>query len=240
MNNPESRKAMNYFLSGHQGRDFQHEDIIYLQSLMLSISKQIGVKEPITDIENDLITKFIIRQFGDFTLKEIEYSFELAMAGKLDVNAEHYQSFNIKYIGHILKKYRSIRGKAIKEMDQIEMRKQEKQIDMTDFDYCKEMYNGLKKNTLNNKKVPEHWGWIPVWNYMSHEDLIDDVEDLKIFMEEQRQKLEQNIKFHRSNGHESKYEEAKHIFDNDDRFKIYWRSEWVKCYFRELLKTQDI
>ena len=207
---------------------------------MLSISKQIGVKEPITDIENDLITKFIIRQFGDFTLKEIEYSFELAMAGKLDVNAEHYQSFNIKYIGHILKKYRSIRGKAIKEMDQIEMRKQEKQIDMTDFHYCKEMYNGLKKNTLNNKKVPEHWGWIPVWNYMSHEDLIDDVEDLKIFMEEQRQKLEQNIKFHRSNGHERKYEEAKHIFNNDDMFKIYWRSEWVKCYFRELLMSQNI
>lgn len=205
---------------------------------MLSISKQIGVKEPITDIENDLITKFIIRQFGDFTLKEIEYSFELAMAGKLDVNAEHYQSFNIKYIGHILKKYRSIRGKAIKEMDQIEMRKQEKEIDMTDFDYCKEMYNGLKDNTLNNKKVPDHWGWIPVWNYMSHEDLIDDVDDLKIFMEEQRQKLEQNIKSHRSNGHERKYEEAKHIIDNDDRFKIYWRSEWVKCYFRELLNEK--
>ena len=47
------------------------------------------------------------------SLLEIDNAFNLATAGKLDVDPNHYQSFNVIYISSILNSYKNYKGKYI-------------------------------------------------------------------------------------------------------------------------------
>jgi len=59
---------------------------------------------------------------------EIRKAFELAIVGELDVDIEHYNSFDIKYICKILNAYRTRRTKALRNMERAKPKEKEPEI----------------------------------------------------------------------------------------------------------------
>lgn len=58
-----------------------------------------------TDEEKFVLINFIRSNFGNQTPEEIRLAFDLAMAGKLNIDAKCYENFSCEYFGRILKAY---------------------------------------------------------------------------------------------------------------------------------------
>ena len=60
-----------------------------------------------------MFVEYVSEHFYRLSLLEVDNAFNLATAGKLDVEANHYQSFNVIYIANILNAYQSYKGKIV-------------------------------------------------------------------------------------------------------------------------------
>lgn len=58
-----------------------------------------------TDEEKFVLLNFIRSNFGNQTPEEIRLAFDLAMAGKLNIDAKCYENFSCEYFGRIMKAY---------------------------------------------------------------------------------------------------------------------------------------
>lgn len=88
-------------------------EITELNNRLISISNMLGVRVAPTWVEIDDIIKHIIQGFEDFSIEEISNAFTFALAGKLEVDPETYQSFDIPYVSRILVAYRKHRKQCI-------------------------------------------------------------------------------------------------------------------------------
>lgn len=88
------------------------KEFIELGREMLATIKVIGIREPISDQEMVYYCKYVIQYFPWLKLGELRKAFELASSGVLDLdNVGHFQSFDINYIGKVLKAFKSYRNK---------------------------------------------------------------------------------------------------------------------------------
>ena len=82
------------------------------KSITIIIS-DLGIKT-IPDIyAQKRIIYYILTYYQDFSIEEIKVAFEMAIVGKLDVETEHFQSFDVKYISTILNSFRKFRNEKI-------------------------------------------------------------------------------------------------------------------------------
>ena len=58
-----------------------------------------------TEEEKFVLLNFIRSNFGNQTLEEIKLAFELAVSGKLGIDAKCYENFSCEYFGRIMKAY---------------------------------------------------------------------------------------------------------------------------------------
>lgn len=72
-----------------------------------------GVKPLPLDDEIRLFVEYVAEHFYRLSLMEIDNAFNLATSGKLNIDANHYQSFNVIYISSILNAYKDYIGKYI-------------------------------------------------------------------------------------------------------------------------------
>jgi hypothetical protein len=70
------------------------------------ILKDIGIINYPDKYAQKRIIYYLLSYYKDFSLLEIRQAFELALSGKLQVNIEHYQSFDIRYLTRILNAYK--------------------------------------------------------------------------------------------------------------------------------------
>lgn len=70
--------------------------------LIVGIREQNFPKEE----EAGVLIEFIRRHYGGHTVKEIRLAFEMAIAGKLDVDSRAFENFSIQYFSSIMNSYR--------------------------------------------------------------------------------------------------------------------------------------
>lgn len=102
-------------------------NIISLKACILRIITLIGFNpEKIGKEQIDLIIDYLIRNYPYFNHHEIIQAFELGIQGKLDVNLNHYQSFNSMYVANVInsfKRYKNSEEKKPKSFGAIEDRR---------------------------------------------------------------------------------------------------------------------
>lgn len=80
-----------------------------------NVTLLLGIKEPIADINKSDIKKMILAHYGNFSLEEIVYAFELERYGKLEPKTDHFQIVNAEYVAKILNKYKEWLQKVRRE-----------------------------------------------------------------------------------------------------------------------------
>lgn len=99
----------------------------------MQIIGDLGIKTLPDKASEKRIVHYMTNYYKDFTIDEIKKAFELALVGELDVEIEHYNSFDLKYICKILNKYRARRSKALHAIaratpkEQVEMTQEQKE-----------------------------------------------------------------------------------------------------------------
>ncbi len=68
-----------------------------------------------SDIEKAVLLKFIFDNFGNIAPEEIRIAFELAVAGKFEVEIDHYQRFSSLYLSKVVRAYQSHRQRIALE-----------------------------------------------------------------------------------------------------------------------------
>jgi len=104
------RKIATFFDAEDKNEQFQN-----LHKLIVKWAVLTGVKPLPTDDEIRLFVEYIAEHFYRLSLLEIDNAFNLATAGKLDIEADHYQSFSVIYISKIINAYNRYNGKYIIE-----------------------------------------------------------------------------------------------------------------------------
>ena len=104
------RKIATFFDAEDKNEQFQN-----LHKLIIKWAVLTGVKPLPTDDEIRLFVEYIAEHFYRLSLSEIDNAFNLATAGKLDIEADHYQSFSVIYISKIINAYIRYNGKYIIE-----------------------------------------------------------------------------------------------------------------------------
>lgn len=85
--------------------EFTNEDFKSLHKLLLKWGKFIGLKEAPDDEQMFMLVVFVKDNFTKMSLAEITNAFNLAIAGVLNINVEHYNSFSPIYISKIFNAY---------------------------------------------------------------------------------------------------------------------------------------
>ena len=74
----------------------------------------LGLKTMPDPLAQKRMIHYLLSYYKDFSFEDIVKAFEVALIGKLQVNIEHYDSFDIKYLTRILNAYREYRNQTRK------------------------------------------------------------------------------------------------------------------------------
>lgn len=102
------RKIATFFEAEDKNEQFQN-----LHKLLVKWAVLTGVRPLPLDDEIRLFVEYIAEHFYRHSLAEIDNAFNFATAGKLSVDAEHYQSYSVIYISKIINAYIEYKGKHI-------------------------------------------------------------------------------------------------------------------------------
>lgn len=72
-----------------------------------------------TEEEKFVLTNFVKSNFGNNTCEEIKLAFEMAVAGKLNVDAKCYENFSCEYFGRIMSAYQEYARQEIKNLPKL-------------------------------------------------------------------------------------------------------------------------
>lgn len=227
-----------------------NDKFIQLGQMLYEWSRAIGVKEPILKEDMDKIVAMIKLEFSDFTAVEVNLAFRKGVAGKLKLNFEHYQEFNIWYVSKILQAYREFRKEAMAarhkaqqnanrliSMETVPKTREEKNL---------ELYQGLDQIAAREKRLPIGWNWISVYDYMEEHGLISLTrEEKEIWRDNVIEMIKEEIEEVRSLGNIKearkieKILKTETVYQGQKEFTIYTeelrhkcRVEYVKHYFR--------
>lgn len=214
LNLPISRKK---FLELHYGckkvRDYKESDFKILYKLILAICKISGITEA-PDDEVILFSIDHIQEYHkDFSKEEIQSAFSLAMAGKLELEFNHYNRLTPQLISLVLNKYKVFRSKELINYEDILRReKEDEDLQKNKISPEKRLENNIKNAILffnkyiaeSNKKESERkevndWGNIR-YNFIDEIGLIPfTATEKKNIMSEAKQLLisKERIKFNK-------------------------------------------
>jgi len=159
-----------------------------LHMLLINWAVLCGVK-PLPDIkEMELFVIYISRHFNRFSLMEIDNAFNLATAGKLNINAEHYQSFSVIYISKILNAYKDYKGGYVLEYQKLLEEQSVKPL--TDEDRFEKMIENVLENFKGYAKKPyfNEFGYV-VYDFLAKLNVINFTNEMKAKILEDSKKL---------------------------------------------------
>jgi hypothetical protein len=135
--NEQMQSTMKYLTKSEQevvladeGKQFQYfegNDFQELHKLLLKWAKFIGLKEVPEEEHIFMLVVFIKEHFPAFTLKSTTKAFNLAIAGKIDVDARHFNQLSPLYLSEIFNAYQEHKNKIFKKMSDFTTRAKREQ-----------------------------------------------------------------------------------------------------------------
>jgi hypothetical protein len=129
-----------------------------------------------TEEEKFVLTNFIRSNFGNQTSAEIKIAFEMAVAGKLQVDAKCYENFSCEYFGRIMNAYLEYARQEIKNLpkpiEQMKEKPGDLELKKQAIDTANEYANQMRYCEKNGKKFTFIAGGLSV--------LFDYLEQFKI------------------------------------------------------------
>jgi len=90
---------------------------VQIAKALLEIMTDLGIKTFPDEYSQNRIVYFLQTYYREMSIGELKLAFELAFMQILQVDVEHYNSFDIKYLTRILNTYRSYRNEKRKAID---------------------------------------------------------------------------------------------------------------------------
>lgn len=139
-----------------------------------------------TEEEKFVLTNFVRSNFGNQTPEEIKIAFEMAVAGKLQVDAKCYENFSCEYFGRIMNAYLEFARQEIKNLPKPIEKVKEKPSDLElkkqAIDTANEYANQIRYCEKNEKKFTFIAGGLSI--------LFDYLEQFKIPTISKEERLE--------------------------------------------------
>ena len=182
------RKIATFFEADDKNEQFQN-----LHKLLVKWAILTGVKPLPLDDEIRLFVEYIAEHFYRYSLTEIDNAFNFATAGKLSVDAEHYQSYSVIYISKIINSYGDYKGSYIlsyqKELEKSQTKDptEEERLILL-IDSILESYEGYKTEPYYND-----FGYVS-YDFLKGIGVIDFNNETKAeILEEAREKAVENL-----------------------------------------------
>lgn len=178
-----ARKISTFFNAEDKNERFKD-----LHMLLINWAVLCGVKPLPDNKEMELFVIYISRHFNRFSLMEIDNAFNLATAGKLNINAEHYQSFSVIYISKILNAYKDYKGGYVLEYQKLLEEQSVKPL--TDEDRFEKMIENVLENFKGYAKKPyfNEFGYV-VYDFLAKLNVINFTNEMKAKILEDSKKL---------------------------------------------------
>jgi hypothetical protein len=222
--------------------EYQGDEKNAIQAKLWGIALDLGIKQSIEPDALKRLTVFLIEKYPKMTVESLGVAFDMALAKEFDVNTDHFQSFDKKYVATILNAYKSHQNKVVKkasdEADRIERENERKAASQRQKspEYQKQMYEGLLKYVQEKNEMPDAWNFNACYHHMRKNGLItESVDKLRAFMEQVKQRVQ--IELNTAKIEQNKVSEARcmRILNSEDGIKAHWRAEYVKEYFKSIL-----
>jgi len=199
-------------------------DVIRVEigKVIATILGDLGVKTLPDKYAQQRIIYYLMRYYRDFSVTEVREAFELALTGEFDVNIEHYNSFDIRYISRILNAYRSFRRKRnLQESKRTKNKLEPKKFTKEELEQSRIQYfKGLVVTYENFRKGDE----INIIHSMAYNYLIDfDV--LQVSQSYWLEAMEQAERLYREKLLRSRSLEHKQILKNFESIKYQYPFE---------------
>jgi len=109
-----------------------------------------------TEEEKFVLTNFVKSNFGNNTCEEIKLAFEMAVAGKLNIDSKCYENFSCEYFGRIMSAYLEYSRQEIKNLpkpiEPVKEKPSEKELKKQAIDTANEYANQIRFCEKNDKK----------------------------------------------------------------------------------------
>ena len=183
--------------------DFQVDPFLdELGKIFMQVIGDMGIKNLPSKATEQRIIHYIVNYYKDFSLQEIRKAFELAIVEELMVDAEHYHSFDIKYICKILNAYRRRRIKA-KEILKRNTHLLENTVTEEQKQQAKQAF--IKTVCLNYDKYAAtgEWGYIPlttVYDLLIEEGILNPQKNKKeeeVVLNFFKECIQKRVNFHK-------------------------------------------
>jgi len=139
-----------------------------------------------TEEEKFLLTNFVRSNFGNQTPEEIKIAFEMAVAGKLQVDAKCYENFSCEYFGRIMNAYQEYARQEIKNLpkpiEPVKEKPSDVELKKQAIDTANEYANQIRHCEKNDKKFAFIAGGLSI--------LFDYLEQFKIPTISKEERLE--------------------------------------------------
>ena len=139
-----------------------------------------------TEEEKFVLTNFVRSNFGNQTPEEIKIAFEMAVAGKLNIDAKCYENFSCEYFGRIMNAYLDYARQEIKNLpkpiEQVKEIPSDQELKQQAIDTANEYANQIRFCEKNDKKFTFIAGGLSI--------LFDYLEQFKITTISKEERLE--------------------------------------------------
>jgi hemerythrin-like domain-containing protein len=139
-----------------------------------------------TEEEKFVLTNFVRSNFGNQTPEEIKIAFEMAVAGKLNIDSKCYENFSCEYFGRIMNAYLEYARQEIKNLpkpiQQVKEKPSDQELMKQAIDTANEYANQIRHCEKNDKKFTFIAGGLSV--------LFDYLEQFKIPTISKEERLE--------------------------------------------------
>ena len=139
-----------------------------------------------TEEEKFVLTNFVRSNFGNQTPEEIKIAFEMAVAGKLQVDAKCYENFSCEYFGRIMNAYLDYARQEIKNLpkpiEQVKEIPSDLELKKQAIDTANEYANQIRFCEKNDKKFTFIAGGLSI--------LFDYLEQFKITTISKEERIE--------------------------------------------------
>ena len=230
-----NRRIVTYHKNKMKIRAFEPSHFQELERRLKVWAKMLGIKKEPTSVELKPLVEFLDKKFKDFGIDEVHEAFEKAVAGELDVDVEHYQSYDLIYVSKILIAYRKFRGKVLQEWDRQQTKKQVEQV-MNAKSTDKELHDALVEFIKENKKIPTNWDWSGVYKHL------EDTGDINYTLEEKKKfasQVTEDLNKQRTNAsgklEKVEYQDVVKVLEDRDLFAKECRKRILKDYLKKYL-----
>ena len=106
--------------------------------------------------EKFVLTNFVKSNFGNNTCEEIKLAFEMAVAGKLNIDSKCYENFSCEYFGRIMSAYQEYARQEIKNLpkliEPVKEKPSDQELKKQAIDTANEYANQIRFCEKNDKK----------------------------------------------------------------------------------------